>query len=46
MHVAARVMSLAGPSQVLASSTVKDLTEGSGLVAERWGLFRVVFESA
>jgi class 3 adenylate cyclase len=31
VHIAARVMALAGPSEVLVSSTVKDLVAGSGL---------------
>jgi class 3 adenylate cyclase len=54
VHIGARVMSLAGPGEVLASSTVKDLTAGSGLlfedagehelqgVPDRWRLYRVV----
>ncbi len=54
VNVAARVAALAGPSEVLVSSTVKDLTPGSGLVFEdagdhelkgvpdRWRLYRVV----
>lgn len=37
VHVAARVMAAAGPSEVFASSTVKDLTAGSGLVYEDRG---------
>ncbi len=52
--IAARVSALAGPSEVLTSQTVKDLTAGSGLVFEdagehelkgvpdRWRLYRVV----
>jgi len=32
VHIGARVGALAGPSEVLVSSTVKDLTAGSGLV--------------
>ena len=32
VHIGARVASLAGPSEVLVSSTVKDLVAGSGLV--------------
>jgi class 3 adenylate cyclase len=52
--VGARVGSLAGPSEVLASRTVKDLTAGSGIVFEdtgehelkgvpdRWHLYRVI----
>ena len=53
VHVAARVAALAGTSEVWASSTVKDLTAGSGLtyedagehelkgVPDRWHLYRV-----
>lgn len=53
VHIAARVASLAGAREVWASSTVKDLTVGSGLVFEdagerdlkgvpdRWHLFQV-----
>ena len=33
VHAAARVMSFAGPGQVLISSTTKDLLEGSGLTS-------------
>jgi class 3 adenylate cyclase len=52
--IGARVGALAGPSQVLASQTVKDLVAGSGLVfddagehelkgvPDRWRLYRVV----
>lgn len=54
VHIAARVMALAGGSEILVSSTVKDLAAGSGLVFEdagehelkgipdRWRLYRVV----
>jgi class 3 adenylate cyclase len=54
VHLGARVASLAEPGAVLVSSTVKDLTAGSGLVfedagehelkgvPERWRLYRVV----
>ena len=54
VHIGARVGALAAPSEVLVSSTVKDLTAGSGLVFEdagehelkgvpdRWHLYRVV----
>ena len=54
VHIGARVAALAGPSEVLVSNTVKDLTAGSGLVFEdagehelkgvpdRWRLYRVV----
>ena len=54
LHVGARVMALAGPSEVLVSSTVRDLTAGSGIVFEdagdhelkgvpdRWRLYRVM----
>jgi class 3 adenylate cyclase/alpha-beta hydrolase superfamily lysophospholipase len=56
VHIGARVMSLAGPSEVLVSSTVRDLTAGSGLVFEdagehdlkgvpgRWHLYRALAE--
>lgn len=54
VHVGARVASMAGSSEVLVSSTVKDLTVGSGLrfddvgehelkgVPDSWRLYRVV----
>jgi class 3 adenylate cyclase len=54
VHIGARVAALAGPSDVLVSSTVKDLVAGSGLtfedagehelkgVPDRWRLYRVV----
>jgi pimeloyl-ACP methyl ester carboxylesterase/class 3 adenylate cyclase len=54
VSIGARVMSHAGPSEVLVSQTVKDLTAGSGLafedagehelkgVPDRWHLYRVV----
>jgi class 3 adenylate cyclase len=56
VHVGSRVASLARPGEVLVSSTVKDLTAGSGLVFEdtgehdlkgvldRWHLYRVAGE--
>lgn len=37
VNIGARIGGLAGPSEVLASSTVKDLTAGSGLVFEDRG---------
>jgi len=37
VHIGARVTALAGPSEVLVSSTVKDLVAGSGLVFEDRG---------
>ena len=37
VHAAARVMSFAGPGEVLVSSTTKDLMEGSGLMLEDTG---------
>ena len=37
VHIGARVAALAGPSEVLCSSTVKDLVAGSGLVFEDRG---------
>ncbi len=54
VHIGARVAALAGPCEVLVSSTVKELVAGSGLVFEdtgehelkgvpdRWRLYRVV----
>jgi len=54
VHIGARVAAMAGPSEVLVSSTVKDLVAGSGLafedagehelkgVPDRWHLYRVV----
>jgi class 3 adenylate cyclase len=54
VHIGARVMALAKPSEVLVSSTIRDLTAGSGLrfedagehelkgVPDRWQLFRVI----
>ena len=58
VHIGSRVAALAGPNEVLVSSTVKDLVAGSGLVFEdagehelkgvpdRWHLYRVVPEPA
>jgi len=37
VHAAARVMALAGPDEVLVSSTTRDLLEGSGVVLEDAG---------
>ena len=31
IHIASRIQGLAGPSEILASSTVRDLVAGSGL---------------
>jgi class 3 adenylate cyclase len=54
VHIGSRVSAAAGPSEVLVSSTVKDLVAGSGLVladsgehelkglSDRWRLYRVV----
>ena len=54
VHIGSRVGALAGPSEVLVSSTVKDLVAGSGLVfddagehelkgvPDRWRLYRVM----
>jgi len=54
VHIGARVAALAHPSEVLVSSTVKDLVAGSGLafedagehelkgVPDRWHLYRVL----
>jgi class 3 adenylate cyclase len=56
VHIGARVAAMAGPFEVLVSSTVKDLVAGSGLsfeyagehdlkgVPDRWHLYRVVEE--
>ena len=53
VHIGARVMDLAGPNEVLVSSTVKDITAGSGIrfedrgvhalkgVPDKWHLFGV-----
>jgi class 3 adenylate cyclase len=38
VHIAARVMALAGPGEVYTSSTVKDLVVGSGLTFADRGL--------
>lgn len=58
VHIGARVASLAGPGEVLVSTTVKDLVAGSGIrfedrgvhplkgVPDRWPLFAVVRDSA
>jgi class 3 adenylate cyclase len=58
VHIGARVGSMAAPSEVLVSQTVKDLVAGSGLVFEdvgehdlkgvpdRWRLYRVVSREA
>ena len=54
VHIGSRVGAIAGPSEVLVSSTVKDLVAGSGLnfdgagehqlkgVPDRWHLYRVI----
>ncbi len=41
VHAAARVMSFAGPGEVVISSTTKDLLEGSGLLLEDAGVHRL-----
>lgn len=41
VHIAQRVVSLAGPSEVLVSSTVKDLVVGSGIEFEERGLYEL-----
>ncbi len=58
VHIGARVAALAGPGEVLVSSTVKDLVAGSGLtfedagehelrgVPDRWRLYRVMTSSS
>ncbi len=54
VHIGSRIGALAAPSEILVSSTVKDLTAGSGLIFEdagrhelkgvpdRWRLYRVL----
>jgi class 3 adenylate cyclase len=37
VHTAARVMSLAGPDEVLVSATTSDLLEGTGLILDDAG---------
>ena len=37
VHVGARVLSIAGPDEILVSSTMKDLVEGAGLGFEEKG---------
>jgi class 3 adenylate cyclase len=37
VHIAARIGALAGPGEVLVSSTVKDLVIGSGITMQEWG---------
>jgi class 3 adenylate cyclase len=56
VSIGARVMAIAGPSEVLVSRTVKDLTAGSGFtfqdagehelrgVPDRWRFYRVTNE--
>ena len=39
VHIGARVMAQAGPSQVLVSATVKDLTAGAGIGYEPHGVY-------
>lgn len=41
VHAAARVMSIAGPDEVLVSSTTHELLEGSGLLVEDAGMFEL-----
>jgi class 3 adenylate cyclase len=38
VHTAARIMALAGPDEVVVSSTTRDLLEGSGLILEDAGV--------
>ena len=38
VHIGARIAGLAGPGEVIVSSTVKDLVAGSGIVFEDRGL--------
>lgn len=41
VHIGARISELAGPREVLVSSTVKDLVVGSGLEFDDWGPHRL-----
>lgn len=41
VHTAARIMAVAGPGEVLASATVVDLVDGSGLAFEDAGTFEL-----
>jgi class 3 adenylate cyclase/pimeloyl-ACP methyl ester carboxylesterase len=41
VHIGARVMTLAGPSEVIVSSTVKDLVVGSGIQFEYRGTYEL-----
>ena len=41
VHVGSRICALAGPSEVLVSSTVRDLTAGSGLLYRDAGVHRL-----
>ena len=41
VHLGARVMSKAGPNEVLVSSTVKDLVAGSGIAFEERGMHKL-----
>ena len=41
VHVGARIAALAGPGQIVASRTVRDLSAGSGLVFEHLGARRL-----
>jgi class 3 adenylate cyclase len=41
VHIGARVAALAGPSEILVSSTVRDLVAGSGLAFEDRGVHRL-----
>jgi class 3 adenylate cyclase len=41
VSIASRIASLAGPGEVLASSTVKDLVAGSGLQFEDRGVYEL-----
>jgi class 3 adenylate cyclase len=41
VHVGARIGSLAGPGEILASRTVRDLSAGSGIIFEHLGTYRL-----
>ncbi|MFL6087347.1 MAG: alpha/beta fold hydrolase [Mycobacterium sp.] len=41
VHIGARIGSLAGPGEILASRTVRDLSAGSGMIFEHFGAHRL-----
>ena len=41
VHLGARIAALAGPGEVLVSSTVRDLVAGSGIEFRSWGVSKL-----